>query len=65
MHVKEAETLLKSTDKDFAQIILNLMKYPSETAGRIMTDQLVWINQKYTVRKQLKSSNILPDSQNI
>ena len=51
MDVAEAETLLKSTDKDFARVILNLMKYPPETAGRIMTDQLVWINQKSTVRE--------------
>lgn len=49
MHAKEAETLLKNTDKDFSQVILNLMKYPPETAGRIMTDQLVWIDQKSTL----------------
>lgn len=51
MDTDEAEILLKSTDEGFAQVIHNLMKYPPETAGRIMTDQLVWINQKYTVRE--------------
>lgn len=51
MDSNEVETLLEHTDKGFAQDIVNLMRYPPETAGRIMTDQMVWIDQRYTVRE--------------
>jgi magnesium transporter len=47
---KRTEKLLSGMKQDKSDTIQNLMKYPEETAGRIMNNQFVWIDQDYTVR---------------
>lgn len=48
---EEIEHLLEGMEQKDADVIRNLMKYPPETAGRIMNNQFVWINKTYTVRE--------------
>ena len=48
---KKATELLSDTDEEFSQDIETLMEFPPETAGRIMNNQMVWINKSYTVRE--------------
>lgn len=48
---KKIEELLSGLQQDKSEIIQNLMKYPKETAGRIMNNQFVWINKDYNVRE--------------
>ena len=48
---KKATELLSDTDEEFSQDIETLMEYPPETAGRIMNNQMVWINKSYSVRE--------------
>ncbi len=47
---KSAE-VLSYLDKTLSADIENILAYPPETAGRIMNNQMVWINQSYTVRE--------------
>lgn len=44
-------SLLSGMKKEESQIVQNLMNYPPETAGRIMTNRFVWIRDYYTVRE--------------
>lgn len=46
--VKSKELLL-STGENFSAVIEELMEFPPESAGRIMNNQMVWINQSFTV----------------
>jgi len=48
---EKVDSLLSAMNKEDSAIVQNLMKYPPETAGRMMNDQYVWIPQSYTVRK--------------
>ena len=52
---KKATELLSDTDEEFSQDIETLMEYPPETAGRIMNNQMVWINKSYSVREAVTS----------
>ncbi|WP_078545490.1 magnesium transporter [Litchfieldia alkalitelluris] len=45
------EELLSGMKKEESNIVLNLMNYEPETAGRLMTNRFVWIPQHYTVRE--------------
>ncbi|SET68228.1 magnesium transporter [Oceanobacillus limi] len=45
------EELLSEMKQEEIEVVQNLMNYPSETAGRIMTNRYVWIPKKYTVRE--------------
>ncbi|CAD2071497.1 magnesium transporter MgtE [Jeotgalicoccus coquinae] len=47
---KSAE-LLTYLDEELSADIKNLLDFPPETAGRIMNNRMVWINQSYTVRE--------------
>jgi magnesium transporter len=47
---KEIKTLLSGMKQEESQIVQNLMTYPPESAGRIMTNRFVWIPQHYSVR---------------
>ncbi|MFC6334403.1 magnesium transporter [Paenibacillus septentrionalis] len=44
------ESFLASMKAEESQVIQNLMNYPPETAGRLMTDRFVWIPYHYSVR---------------
>lgn len=48
---KKATELLSDADEEFSADIETLMEFPPETAGRIMNNQMVWINKSYTVRE--------------
>lgn len=47
----KSKELLLSTGEEFSSVIEKLMDYPLESAGRLMTNQMVWINKSYTVRE--------------
>lgn len=48
---EKIESLLSEMKLEESEVVQQLMKYPRETAGRIMNNQLVWINKSYTVRE--------------
>ncbi|HEO8420221.1 magnesium transporter [Niallia sp. FSL W8-0635] len=43
--------LLSEMKKEESIIVQNLMNYPDETAGRLMTNRFVWIRDYYTTRE--------------
>ncbi|GAA0360069.1 magnesium transporter [Bacillus horti] len=45
------EELLSGMKQEESEIVQNMMNYPPETAGRLMTNRFVWIPQHYTVRE--------------
>jgi len=46
---KKIELLLSGMKKSESQIVQDIMNYPPETAGRLMTNRFVWIRDYYTV----------------
>ncbi|MGO4889650.1 magnesium transporter [Anaerobacillus sp. MEB173] len=51
LSVDKIQEFLSSMKKEESQTVQNLMSYPPDTAGGIMTNQFIWINEDYTVRK--------------
>lgn len=45
------EEILSGMKQEESAIVQNMMNYPPETAGRLMTNRFVWIPQYYTVRE--------------
>ncbi|RHW34859.1 magnesium transporter [Neobacillus notoginsengisoli] len=43
-------SLLSGMKKEESKIVQDIMNYPPETAGRLMTNRFVWIRNYYTVR---------------
>lgn len=43
-------SLLSGMKKSESQIVQDIMNYPAETAGRLMTNRFVWIRDYYTVK---------------
>ena len=50
----KAESLLVEMKHEESAIVQNIMKYPEETAGRLMTNRFVWIRNNYTVREAVE-----------
>ncbi|MEH6941974.1 magnesium transporter [Bacillus sp. JJ722] len=48
------KVLLSKMKKEESTIVQNIMNYPPETAGRMMTNRFVWIPQNYTVREAVE-----------
>lgn len=48
---EKIKELLAGMDTTESKIVQDMMKYPPETAGRIMTNRFVWIKDHYTVRE--------------
>ncbi|MGM0851267.1 MAG: magnesium transporter [Bacillota bacterium] len=48
---EKIEELLSEMNQEESQVVMNLMNYPPETAGRIMNNRCVWIPKHYTVRE--------------
>lgn len=48
------EELLSGMKKEESTIVQNIMNYPPETAGRLMTNRFVWIPQDYTIRETVE-----------
>ncbi len=46
---KKIESLLSGMKQSESQIVQDIMNYPPETAGRLMTNRFVWIRDYYTV----------------
>lgn len=44
-------SLLSGMKKEESKIVRDIMNYPPETAGRLMTNRFVWIRNYYTVRE--------------
>lgn len=49
LSIQQKTELLEGMREEESQFVLNMIEYPSETAGRIMTNRYVWIPQHYTV----------------
>ena len=45
------EELLLQINQDDSRFVQNTMKYPPETAGRLMNNRYVWIPRHYTIRE--------------
>jgi magnesium transporter len=48
---EKIEELLSEMNQEESQVVMNLMNYPPETAGRMMNNRYVWIPKHYTVRE--------------
>lgn len=48
---KRISDLLSGMKKEESKIVRDLMNYPPETAGRMMTNRFVWIRNYYTVKE--------------
>lgn len=55
------EQLLSGMKKEESQIVLDLMNYPPETAGRLMTNRFVWIPQDYTIRETVEKLKVFAE----
>lgn len=49
--IDEIEAFLKGMKKEESEIVQTLMNYPSESAGRLMTDRFVWIRDFHSVKE--------------
>ncbi|MGP9039724.1 magnesium transporter [Cytobacillus kochii] len=54
MSAEKIEGLLAGMKQSESRIIQNMMTYPPETAGRLMTNRFVWIRDYYTVREAVE-----------
>ena len=48
---KKIAALLAGMKKEESKIVQDIMNYPPETAGRLMTNRFVWIRNDYSVRE--------------
>ncbi len=48
---EKIQTLLSEMKKEESKAVQDIMNYPPETAGRLMTNRFVWIRDYYTVRE--------------
>jgi magnesium transporter len=55
------EELLSGMKTEESQIVQNIMNYPPETAGRLMTNRFVWIPQHFTVREAVDKLKIFAE----
>lgn len=46
--------LLSGMKKEESQIVQDIINYPPETAGRLMTNRFVWIRDYYTIREAVE-----------
>jgi magnesium transporter len=55
------QPFLKSMEKDESQTVKDLMSYPPETAGGIMTNRYVWIKKDYTIREAVDKLKVFAE----
>ncbi|MRG87818.1 magnesium transporter [Salinibacillus xinjiangensis] len=48
---EQIDDLTSEMNREESKVVQNLIKYPKETAGRIMNNRYVWIPKHYTVRE--------------
>ncbi|OIU72017.1 magnesium transporter [Rossellomorea aquimaris] len=46
----QIEELMSEMKKEESDMVQHMMKYPAESAGRLMNNRFVWISKHYTVR---------------
>ncbi|WP_042454556.1 magnesium transporter [Neobacillus dielmonensis] len=51
---EKIEALLSEMKAEESNAVKDIMKYPPETAGRIMTNRFVWIRSNYTVKEAVE-----------
>ncbi|MEW9111100.1 magnesium transporter [Cytobacillus gottheilii] len=54
-------SLLSGMKKSESQIVQDIMNYPPETAGRIMTNRFVWIRDYYSVKEAVEKLKIFAE----
>lgn len=54
-------SLLSGMKKSESLIVQDIMKYPPETAGRLMTNRFVWIRDYYTVKAAVEKLKIFAE----
>lgn len=50
---EKSAPLLAAMKREESDIVQNIMQYPEETAGRLMTNRFVWIRNYYTVQEAI------------
>lgn len=48
---EQIEELMSEMKKEESDMVQHMMKYPAESAGRLMNNRFVWISKHYTVRE--------------
>lgn len=51
---EKSSSLLAEMKQEESTIVKNILKYPEETAGRLMTNRFVWIRNYYTVQEAIE-----------
>ena len=51
---EKSAPLLAAMKREESDIVQNIMQYPEETAGRLMTNRFVWIRTYYTVQEAIE-----------
>lgn len=51
---EKSAPLLAAMKREESDIVQNIMQYPEETAGRLMTNRFVWIRTYYTVQDAIE-----------
>jgi magnesium transporter len=57
----ESAGLLSVMNQEEKQTVQNLMQYPRETAGGMMTNRYVWIRKHFTVREAIDKLKVFAD----
>jgi magnesium transporter len=55
------EELLSGMKNEESKIVQNIMNYPPETAGRLMTNRFVWIPQHFTIRETVDKIKVFAE----
>lgn len=58
---EKISSLLAGMEKEESKIVQDIMNYPPETAGRLMTNRFVWIRNYYTVREAVDKIKAFAD----
>lgn len=58
---EKKEALLSGMKKSESKIVQDIMNYPPETAGRLMTNRFVWIRDYYTVREAVEKLKVFAE----
>jgi magnesium transporter len=61
MSPERIEQFLSGMTKEESSIVQDMMNYPPETAGRLMTNRFVWIRDYYSVREAVEKLKSFAD----
>jgi len=57
---EEVEQLISEMKQEELDVIVHMMNYPPKTAGRVMTNRYIWVNQTYTVERAVAKLKEFP-----